>query len=1224
MFKKEKLQANQVNAPVIFIGEGGTGSKIIKGVADRCIHDDTSNVRFVILDTDANDLISVNKGAEIIAIQTSSTSCVEDYLKNDKDAKNNWFPENKMMDSKAVSEGAGQVRAISRLALNDVIKTGKIQKLYSAIDDLFLKDGGDFKQSIRVVIASTVAGGTGSGIAMETGMLIRHYVKKNYPQSAVMIRGFLVMPGVMDTVITSQSERNSLRCNGYATIKEINAFMMKGSGFFDTVPELNRYKDLHMTIPNASSGDENISGLPFDFCFLMDRTDSNAGNMTTLPQYIDYASQSLYEQNIGPMRTKAASVEDNILKLCIDPEKMGRCRFAGAGASVLEYPRDDVRDYIALNWARSSIIGSSSDDKLTDDERKAILESSWLQFDAKFKSEYKAWEENPSSSSRNEPTLPDVYMSTIEAGRDSKNGNDFTAMLWDKFLNDKLDCLGDNDGEKTIGKVADRYIDSLVEGVINAQLEMEFGFMANNTFSMAKRNAPQEGYERRYNAISSIESGAASPRFTDIVRAFAKEVFNSKASANKEDLGEYMLERFLSSRGRIMHPNAARYLLYKLQEAIERRQKEAQKMINDFTVQRDTLTQSSYDEDGNNDKKFEVALNRGKEGDLQEMCAACDKLKKLDNAVDSSGERCNNALNKYYAKAEKYFRGVIVNQICDVARPTVYNLLKSYENFYSTFTSKIPSIERKKEDIVTKLAFNNGDCVRYILGKREYLDRLSASVGRPSESGEEASKLYAKIFESLRNNAYIEARRNVNPFGYEGKKDIFDDIIIEYYKDRVDESCDVINVRSVLHAAKLEYEIKASIELEGINDEKKDEKAAEMYRDSAVTRYVNDLIKICRNLASPGIKKKDNEEDREVNLVACNDSIEDGEGIRVASFIPDAIKSASVSKNRLCFYRAVYNIMPTQLAKLSAPEYDDDKDEFSNSAENEYDKTSAGDYFKIYQGYMDKIGPDSKTSAIITPHVDKRWNAISTMPELDMDYQKRLMRKIHKAMIYGFVYDRIRLYRTSDQNPDEKVYKYLSANNDTIELVVSNQTKCDVLYETLDALYFDRLAVATIRNYVNKIRQKNEDKGYRSYEDIEFFRSIKNLKFKRFINNKELNTSDDRVSMFTIALMYCNSLPVQNKDLSELKTMVEAIIEMIHSEMMICAAGKDTLLGSVSEIIVDQFNTLMDNYNKHSNILRCGMFSDQVCEAIYNSICAYFERKDMDIYKDKLVYSIND
>lgn len=1218
MHIEEKVQPNKVNAPILFIGVGGIGSKIVKGVADRAIKDDTSNIRFVVMDTDVNDLLSVNRGAEIIAIQTSSTSSVESYLNNDKDAKLNWFPENKMLDSKTVSEGAGQVRAISRLALNDIIKNGNIQKLYKAIDDLFLKDGGGLKQAVRVVIASTAAGGTGSGIAMETGMLVRHYVKKNYPEAAVMIRGFLVMPGVMDTVIKTQSEKDSLRCNGYATIKEINAFMMKGSGFFDTVPELQRYKDLHISIPGASAAEENVSNLPFDFCFLMDRTDSNAGNMTTLPQYIDYASQSLYEQNIGPMQTKASSVEDNILKLCINPDKLGRCRFAGAGASVLRYPYDDIRNYIALNWTRAAIIGSSADDRLSDEERKALLESSWLQYDEKFKLEYKMWEENPSSSSKNEPTRAGVYISTIESGRDPKNGNDFSMMLWDKYLKAKIETLSDEEDERTIARVAEKYIDALVDGVTDGQIESEYGLYENRIFEMAKRSASEMGYESRFNAIYNIEDIATSSHFIDIVRAFAKEVFNSKASSTKDDLGEYMLERFLSVRGKIVHPNAARYLLYKLQAAIDAKESAANEFLASFEDRKFKVTESADDDDKKGDDKFEVKFVKGHENGLREMCEACDKLKKMDN-LGSAGDRCNNYLKKYYSLVENYFKWVITKQICDIARSTINNLVRAYEEFYAKFDSKIPSIEKKKEDIVTKLAFKNGDCVRYVLGEKKYLDKLTSSVGRPSDSGEEASKLFAKIFESLRNNAYIEARRSVNPFGYESKKDIFDDIIIEYYKDRVDESCDLINVKSILHAIKLEYDVRASIELDNVSAEKKDEKAAELYKEASVSKYINDLIDICRNLASPGIKKKDNEEPREVNLIACNDGIEDGEGIRVGSFIPNAIFTPTVSKFELCFYRAVYNIMPTQLAKLSAPSYDETIDEFSISSDNEYEQLSAGDYFRIYQSYMDQIGPDSKTSAIITPHVDKRWNAISVMPELDMDYQKRLMRKIHKSLLYGFVYGRIRLYKTSDQNPNERVYKYLNADNDTIDLVVSNRTKCDVLYEALDSLYFDRLAVATIRDYINRVRKKNEDSGFRSHEDIEFFKRLKELKFRRFVNNAALNEVDDRASLFTIVLMYCNSLPVQNKDMAEMKTMVEAIIEMIYSEMRICTANEDALIGKVADIIVDQYNCLMDNYKKYGAVLRCGMFSEQVCEAIYRTVCGYFTKKDVEYYKDKMV-----
>lgn len=1214
MYVKEKVQPNKVNAATLFIGVGGIGSKIIKGVADRCnINcDDTSNIRFVVMDTDVNDLLKVNAGAQIIAIQTSSTSSVENYLNNDKDAKHNWFPENKMLDSKTVSEGAGQVRAISRLALNDIIKNGRIHKLYSAIDDLFLKDGGGLKQAIRVVVASTAAGGTGSGIAMAIAMVVRHYIKKNYPEAAAMIRGFLVMPGVMDTVITTQSERDSLRCNGYATIKEINAFMMKGSGFFDTVSDLQRYKDLAITIPSSSSGEEVISNLPFDFCFLMDRTDSNAGNMTTLPQYINYASQSLYEQNVGPMGAKASSKEDNVLKLCIDPDKLGRCRFAGSGASVLRYPYEDIRDYIALNWARYSIIGSSSDRQLSEQEKEALLNSSWLQYDKKFEQEHKNWDDNPGSSARNEPTLAGVYMSTVESGRDPQNGNDFTMMLWDKFLTAKTDLLGEDVNERTIASVAQQYINSLVNGVVNGQLENEFSFKANRSFEVAGKNAQPMSYTARYDAIYGIEDTTRNERFKDTIKSFAKEVFSSKAAAAKEDLGEYMLERYLAVNGNIMHPNAARYMLYKLIEAIDKRIKEANDCLSSFESRKMKLIEVADTDDGKkSDDKFEVAFVSGHEQDLRSMCEACDKR---NNNPGSAGERCNDLLKKYYKLVDTYFDMYISKEICSIARDKVTNLIKVYEDFYASFSNKIPSIEKQQEDIVTKLKFENGDCVRNIMCKKSYLDKLTSSVGRPNETGEAASKLYAKIFESLRNNSYIEARRNVNPFSYESKQDIFDDIIIEYYKRRVEESCEVINVKNVLLGLKLEFDVKTSIEIAECNEEVRDLRAAELRSEANLNKYILNVIETCKNLASPGIQKKDNEEAREVDAYACNEGLEkDGGGIRVNTFIPEAIFTPCISKYELRFYRAIYNVMPTQLSKLSAPVCDD-CDEFSTGDENEYEKTNAGDYFRIYQRYMDRIGPDSKTSAIITPHIDNRWNAISSMPELDIEYQKRLMRKIHKSMLYGFVFDRIHLFKTINANSENRVYRYFNAENDAIDLVVSNKTKCDVLYEVLDALYFDRLAVSTIRNYVNTIRSKGNSKGFRTFEDIEFFKELKNFTYKRFTSNPQLRALDDQVSLFTVVLMYCNSLPVQNKDIAEMKIMVEAIIEIINNEMKACTDSNDSRLGKSADYIVNQYNMLLDNYHAHKDILECGFFSEEIIRSIRRTIAGYFSREKIEDY----------
>ena len=83
-------------------------------------------------------------------------------------------------------------------------------------------------------------------------------------QGSAIIRGFFVLPEVFDSVIKTQSERNNLRSNAYAAIREIDAFMMKDDG---SLPE---GFDVHFYAPRAGSKQpEEYKGRPMDFCFLL-------------------------------------------------------------------------------------------------------------------------------------------------------------------------------------------------------------------------------------------------------------------------------------------------------------------------------------------------------------------------------------------------------------------------------------------------------------------------------------------------------------------------------------------------------------------------------------------------------------------------------------------------------------------------------------------------------------------------------------------------------------------------------------------------------------------------------------------------------------------------------------------------------------------------------------------------------------------------------------------
>lgn len=413
---KERIKENVIDAPTLFVGVGGTGCRIVRRVAEMCRPGERENVNFVCLDTNVNDLASVSGSrSHIYTVQTSNTQTVGNYLDYDADALNNWFPKNAVLYDKTVSEGAGQVRAISRLALNSTIKTGRIRPLLDAVDDLFRKSGKEMKQAMRAVIVSTASGGTGSGILLPLAMYLRDYVKDKYPNTSLIVRSLILLPETLDSVIDSNTERESQRRNAYATIKEINAFMMKGSGFFDIDEDLRRYNKLHVDFANPGTDEmKSLSLLPFDFCFLMDGQNAEDSTLVSTMQYEIQAAQALYEQNIGPMQKKAFSVEDNIIKEMSNPGNYGRNRFGGIGAGVIRYPYEEIADYIAYDWALDSIGGEGEAAK-------------WSKYDNAF--EVKLREARKKGLSATEaPTRAEVYTEKMNTATDN-----FTKDLRAKF-----------------------------------------------------------------------------------------------------------------------------------------------------------------------------------------------------------------------------------------------------------------------------------------------------------------------------------------------------------------------------------------------------------------------------------------------------------------------------------------------------------------------------------------------------------------------------------------------------------------------------------------------------------------------------------------------------------------------------------------------------------------------------------------------------------------------
>lgn len=1169
--KKEKTQPN-IAEPTLFVGVGGIGSKIVKGVAEMCGSDNIDAVRFVTLDTDVNDLTKLESGAVVTTIQTSSPRSVRDYLEDDTEAKEDWFPVNNIINDKTVSEGAGQVRAISRLALNATIKNGNIRNLYKAIDDLFNKDGNDKNQAIKVIIASTAAGGTGSGIAMEAGMLIRHYLKQNYPESAAIIRGYLVLPGVMNnTVISNESERDSLRRNGYATMREINAFMMKGSGFFDSDPRLYRYKDLHISVPTTGGGYVKLDNLPFDFCFLLDSIDGSQRNTTSLDKYIEGASRSLYEQNIGSMRSSARSKEDNVIKEFTDPKKLGRCRFGAAGASSIVYPVEDIYEYLALDWAQKLLTGKSTDG-LSDQEIDRLVGTTWLKYDARFEADYKEWENEGSITGKDAPKRGEKYVEYIE----NAQGDNFAESVFNKYLKSKIASVRKvesisqlKEGSKVL---VDDYFKKLVEETVNANILTAFD--PNGNYMIASSDGSEATLTEKYQAINELEYIGRNPRLEGIVANFITGVFSSDASVSRGGLKPYMLQQYLTHNSEAIHPNAVRYLLYKLQAKFEKMEKENPE---DIAFISDIEDIKSGDE-----RDYSVTGVIGKETTLEEMCDAIDESNKLQSLVNGdAAQRCKKYLDEYFARVEANYRNAAIRVILKTGKPFIDRLIASYEKFYNTFKDKSAAITKKKENIEKKLRFYKGDCVWKLFNHDGYLATLAEEM-KGNDGGLTEKELFASIQNLIRENAEIDKRRANDEYSDEVPHDVFDEVMIGHYRKLVElqksEDLDL----DVLHAIKLEYKIKCDYERKNAPESKKLELLERSKKDDELKKYIKDTINKGRVLATPGICKKSFEESRDVNAIAYSEFVKDGDGLRVSDFFEAKGATATVSKYEVRFFRSVYVIEPTQLFQFSAP-LDSGEDVMTKvDIIDTDDKSGAGESFTKYQLYMEDVGPDSRTNSVITPHIDRRWNSISVMPEIDLNYQAKLMKHIHQAMFYGFTYGIITRYCPSPKyDPDTFIYRYSDGENGFKKFVVSNGSSCDELYEVLDSLYFDRAAVKSIHEQVSALRQNDIEGGVHDYEKTDFAKRVEGFKRSGLIENTadEAEFDETKASIFELPILYYNSLPARLKDANEIEVMIDAIMDAVESEI-VSFSKSNNAYPLFCKTLKDHFNLLYDNYVK--------------------------------------------
>lgn len=1166
--KVENRKPNEVEAPTMFIGVGGTGCKIIRKVYDYCMPEERENVGFVCLDTNVNDLNEIKKNCKGIAcVQTSNTQTVGSYLDIDQDASKNWFPKNSVIYDKTVSEGAGQLRAISRLAFNSTIKTGKIAPLFEAIDGLFKKNGQAMKQALRLCVVSTASGGTGSGMILPFCMFVRDYVNNKYPNASVILRTLILLPETLDKVIKSNIEKDSQRRNAYATIKEINAFMMKGSGFCEIEESLKRYRNLHIDVTDPGRKElKTLSLLPCDFCFLLDGQDAEDATSNSFAQYQDQAALALYEQNIGPMQKYAFSVEDNIIKELSNPGNYGRNRFGGVGAGRIVYPYEDIADYIAYDWARNSI---GAEEKT----------SRWNKYDAAAKAKRIKEEEQQ---------IPENEMTKYEAAYVDSLRND-TQKFSKDLVNHYhlLEC--ESRVEFFLNKIQEKAAEAVnssgrIKSAKEAISDMQYQTSDDRKLASAD-------YDNLVNYMNEVGKNV-----TRIATNITESILYNEEKTMIVSKNNEFIESLMKVNDHYCHPNAARYILYSLKLKIDEKR-------NEYSTTAVTDAGSRLDDYIREGEEIKVPGSKRKEP-IKSLEGLCEVVTRYGNDDKRKEQKEAKACSKALADRMDSFKSDIENfeeiqtyaAVYSVLSVYVESLCKEYKRFFETFPHKVKSVGVKQKDLLKALSYKKGDSVYNVCSTKEQLEVLSKSTESYCEKSSMLDdELNATIFDEIKANVRAERNRLVGDISLSSKKDIFDDVLLKYFKDTVRRECAGLLDMHILRAIVKQKEIEDYLKVKNGSSGAENDINSGKDSHKENTSYIKDIVAKGEKISAPGIQRMVGEEAREVNVLSYNKSLRDDRDFDTDELLANGAAVDTVSKYELHFFNALYNITPDKLKKFAAPK----KSETGNRV--------AGLYHNAYTTYTKDIGPDCLKSSKMTTHIDRRWDSIAAMPELDLDYQMTQFLRTHKALIYGLVFHRIEKLPYLDDNAKVSnpamAYRYRNTHNHIEDMIVSNGSLCDEFYEILDSLYIDRKLVEDIYDY-ESISVAKDVLSRKGYDKTQFAKDVDEFK----LSYDDLNPAEIRQSsLFEIPLAYYYSLPSYMHDESELNSLVQAVIDVFRTQIQKYESEKNAKF-ILCEVLQKQYDLLMDNYQNFSAI-------NKEVNKSENKVLEIVERKIEDVFE---------
>ena len=242
-----------------------------------------------------------------------------------------WFPTELERNLTAIEAGAGQIRGCGRFAF--FCNFHKIQKAFNQAADR-VKGNETFmlnKHGIKVVttglnvfVVGSLSGGTGSGMMIDLGYCVRHWLKG---QSSPLVTGIAPTPEAFAGINVG----DRVLANGYAAMMELSYF--------------SDHRTEYVAQYSSSLMDEVRQSLPpFDFTYLVGT--KNGESEFTLEQIRELIAQNIFLDLTSDFAPHKRSIRDNIKGAWAQADPGGRGypkNFMSFGLSTVEIPIAQIR-----------------------------------------------------------------------------------------------------------------------------------------------------------------------------------------------------------------------------------------------------------------------------------------------------------------------------------------------------------------------------------------------------------------------------------------------------------------------------------------------------------------------------------------------------------------------------------------------------------------------------------------------------------------------------------------------------------------------------------------------------------------------------------------------------------------------------------------------------------------------------------------------------------------